>query len=281
MGAKAFSSMFENRSALTDNFRVLSKIIQLDVASDLAERVTRYSNNQNGVKARDFKSNNTIQVRLQNEFSVRYADRYCLEVKRGEKLPSVEVISNEDAGLYLMAFDLKEPWATHRKYQIFDEKYADIFGRPEVTADRIVFCHTLMKSIQRATLQINNQLFGKYVLTRYALLYVLRLILDEDFVGKQMIRSPERYVSDTETQTRLEICLQSIVNDIVIDVNGEVNPLGNDFDYRDKLRDADWVKTLARAVVGNHLKLVQRGRIKSLTLEWEKRAMHDDEVDRK
>jgi len=36
-----------------------------------------------------------------------------------------------------MAFDLKEPWGTHRKYQVFDEKHADLFARPEVTADRI------------------------------------------------------------------------------------------------------------------------------------------------
>ena len=32
----------------------------------------------------------------------------------------------------------------------------------------------------------------------------------------------------------------------------------------------DWVKGLARAVVANYLKLVQRGRIQSLKIEWEK-----------
>lgn len=147
-GCQSLNSLFDNKAALTDNLRVLTKIIRMDVASDLAERVTRYSNDQDGVKARDFKSNNTIQVRLQNEFSSQYAGRFCLEVKRGENLPSGKVITNEEAGLYFMAFDLKEPWATHRKYQVFDEKYSDIFGRPEVNADRIVFCHTLMGCIQ-------------------------------------------------------------------------------------------------------------------------------------
>jgi hypothetical protein len=269
-GCQSLNSLFDNRTALTDNLRVLTKIIRMDVASDLAERVTRYSNNQNGVKARDFKSNNPIQVRLQNEFRSHYAGRFCLEVKRGESLPDGEVISNEEAGLYFMAFDLKEPWGTHRKYQVFDEKYSSIFGRPEVSADRVVFCHTLMRCVQEATPRLNNNLFGKYALTRYALLYILRLILDEDAIGKEMIQTPEAYVRNVLTQRCLQECLKSIVNDIIIDVNGEVDPLGDDFDYRDKLRDAQWVQTLARAVVGNHLKLVQRGRILPLKVEWDK-----------
>jgi len=267
-GCQSLNSLFDHRKALTENLRILTKIIRMDVASDLAERVTRFSNNQNGTKARDFKSNNPIQVRLQNEFAARYPNRYSIEVKRGEKLPAGEVISNEDAGLYFMAFDLKEPWATHRKYQVFDDKYADVFGRPEVTADRIVFCHSLMQNVKEAIPKINNQLFGKYALTRYTLLFILRMILEQDEIGKEMIQHPEDFVRVPATQKKLGECLRTIMNDIVIDVNGEVDPLGDDFDYRDKLRDSEWVKGLGRAVVGNHLKLVQRGRIQSLEKEW-------------
>ncbi|MEI6610798.1 MAG: AIPR family protein, partial [Deltaproteobacteria bacterium] len=267
-GCQSLNSIFENKKTLTDNLRVLTKIIKMDVTSNLAERVTRYSNNQNGIKARDFKSNNTIQVRLQNEFSSLYNDRFCLEVKRGENLPKGEVISNEDAGLYFMAFDLKEPWGTHRKYQVFDDKYPEIFGRPDVTADRIVFCHTLMNCIQEAIPKINNHLFGKYALTKFALLYILRLVLEEDEIGKDMIHTPAKYVRNATTQLSLQACLKSIINDIIIDVNGEVDALGDDFDYHNYLRDSKSVQTLARAVVGNHLKLVQRGRIQPLSVEW-------------
>jgi hypothetical protein len=44
------------------------------------------------------------------------------------------MIANEDAGLYLLAFDLKRPWATHRKYQVFEDDHSEIFGRPAVDA---------------------------------------------------------------------------------------------------------------------------------------------------
>jgi hypothetical protein len=269
-GCQSLNLLFNNKVSLTDNLRVLTKIIQMDVASGLAERVTQYSNNQNGVKPRDFKSNNAIQVRLQNEFNSHYAGRFWLEIKRGENPAGGEVISNEEAGLYFMAFDLKEPWATHRKYQVFEEKYSDIFGRPEVNSDRIVFCHKLMGCIEEATGKLKNQLFGKYTLTRYALLYILRLILEEDEIGRKMLLSPGDFIRNHPTQQLLMKFMKSIINDIIIDVNGEVDPLGDDFDYRDKLRDDVWVKNLARSVVGNYLKLVERGRIQSLKLEWVK-----------
>jgi hypothetical protein len=89
-------------------------------------------------------------------------------------------------------------------------------------------------------------------------------------IGEEMIRKPTAFVRAPEVQKKLKVCLRAIVSDIVIDVNGEVDPLGDDFDYRGKLRDADWIRKLARDVVGNYLKLVQRGRIQSLKTEWQK-----------
>jgi hypothetical protein len=54
----------------------------------------------------------------------------------------------------------------------------------------------------------------------------------------------------------------------VIDVNAEVDALGDDFDYRGKLRDEAWVKDLKKEVVTNYQKGVTRGRIKSFEREW-------------
>ena len=79
-----------------------------------------------------------------------------------------------------MAYDLKEPWATHRKYQVFDDKHNALFARPSVTADRIVMLHTLREEIDAvAKNDIQNSLFGKYVLTRYFLMFVIRYVLED------------------------------------------------------------------------------------------------------
>ena len=141
----------ENKNAITDNLYVLTKFVQVDPASQLARQITEYSNNQNGVKAREFKANSSTQIRLKNEFASTYASQHAYSVKRGEPIEPGVVIANEDAGLYLMAFDLKEPWATHRKYQVSDDKYADIFARPNVTADRIVMLQIMKEEIDEIT----------------------------------------------------------------------------------------------------------------------------------
>jgi hypothetical protein len=101
-------------------------------------------------------SNNALQIRLQNEFKSQYSNQYTFEIKRGEVMPAGVIITNEEAGLFLMAFDLKEPWGTHRKYQVFESKHSDIFGRPEVTADRIVLCQVIKEAIDEASKKIEN-----------------------------------------------------------------------------------------------------------------------------
>jgi hypothetical protein len=42
-----------------------------------------------------------------------------------------------------------------------------------------------------------------------------------------------------------------------------------DFDYRDSLRDSEWIQNLAKRVVADHQKLIARGRIRSFKEEWE------------
>ena len=59
----------KNENAITDNLYVLTKFVQVDPASQLARQITEYSNNQNGVKAREFKANSSTQIRVKNEFA--------------------------------------------------------------------------------------------------------------------------------------------------------------------------------------------------------------------
>ena len=76
----------------------------MEAKSPLSEMVTSYSNNQNGVKARDFKSNNPIQIRLQNEFKERFSKEFYYEIKRGDNNGGLSTITNEQAGLLLLSF---------------------------------------------------------------------------------------------------------------------------------------------------------------------------------
>src|SRR3546814_8599772 len=81
-GCQSLNALFQGKQSLTDNLRILTKFIQASPTSPLAEMITRFSNNQNGVKARDFKSNNQIQIRLQNEFAKIYGTEFFFEIGR-------------------------------------------------------------------------------------------------------------------------------------------------------------------------------------------------------
>lgn len=268
-GCQSLTAFFKNKRALTDNLYVLTKFIKVEPTSTLAKQITEFSNNQNGVRARDFKANSSPQIRLQNEFDVTYSGEYAYSIKRGEEFVADVVISNEDAGLYLMTFDLQEPWATHRKYQVFSDRHSILFGRPHVNAHRIVMLHIIREEIEtQLKHSIKNTLVGKYVLTRYLMMYIVRGILDSDVVGRDVIQTPESFVRDTENRERFRSCVRTLLQDVAIDLNAEVNEYGDDFDYRGRLRDENWVKLLRKTIVSDRLKQVARGRIPSFESDW-------------
>ena len=271
-GCQSLTSLFDNKRGVTDNLHVLTKFIKVEPTSFLAKQITEFSNNQNGVKPRDFMANSAPQIRLQNEFEKSFSGAYRYEIKREEAPKNGELISNEDAGLYLMAFDLKEPWATHRKYQVFDDKHRDLFGRPEVTADRIVMCQVLREEINNVSMDITNSLFAKYVLTRYLLIYLVRKLLEVDPLGKQVIANPVSFVRSEDKRNRFRKCIQILLKDIVVDLNYEVKDSGDDFDYRGKLRDEEWISGLSKNIVTDYQKRVSRERATSFSQDWEEQG---------
>lgn len=140
--------------------------------------------------------------------------------------------------MLLIAFDLTEPWTTHRKYQIFEDRYTEIFGRPDVTADKIVQLYEMAQVLRRKLPELKNQLVGKYVLTLYVALLAIRRILEQDDVGKDIISAPSKYVRNPEVRQRFRKMMESIISGLIIDLDVETQDLPADFDYRGKLRIA-------------------------------------------
>src|SRR5690606_26938590 len=126
-GAQSISTFYKNAKLLSDDLRVFTKVIALR-DDDLARKITLNSNNQNAIKARDMRSNHIIMLRLKAEFEEQFPD-FQFEIKRGEPRNERTPLTNEHAGRLLMAFDLNEPYSCHQVYKVFDDKYADIFGR--------------------------------------------------------------------------------------------------------------------------------------------------------
>jgi hypothetical protein len=88
-----------------------------------------------------------------------------------------------------------------------------------------------------------------------------------------MIQLPSifRFVHEKKYRDQFREVIATMVSDVIADVNAEVKGYGGDFDYRDKLRDSEWVGQLSKVVTATYQKLINRKTIKSFKEEWEAR----------
>ena len=146
-GCQSLSTLYGNRSKISPELRLMAKIIKISPNDDLSAKITRHSNNQNAINARDLQSNSVTQRRLQQEFKDAFQTAFGYEIKRGEVLDCEYLITNELAARMLLAFDLEQPYSCHQSYRYFDDLHSEIFNRPEVNAHRIVALLALHEAV--------------------------------------------------------------------------------------------------------------------------------------
>ncbi len=259
-GAQSITTFFNSKSKLTDDLRVLVRIIALQNDA-LARKITEYSNNQNAIKPRDLRSNHAVMTRLQSEMNQKSTE-FFFEIKRGEVAPEDRTtISNEAAGRAMLAIDLLEPWSCHQIYKVFDEKYAEIFGRREVDANRVIFIMRLMWLIESKLDGIQVRPLAHYALTKYFLASILSRILRSTEVTRNIMRDPSTLPQQREAEF-LKKCAD-IIGTLVIDLNYEVQEKGPAFDYKADLKSPKQVDELSSLLLKSYEKDVARGKAES------------------
>jgi hypothetical protein len=272
-GCQSLTSLYEHKTKVSSDLRLLSRLIELSPESDLAAKITHHSNNQNPINARDLQSNSSIQRRLQNEFADLYSGKVFYRIKRGEQTDIPTVIDNEEAGRILLAFDLKEPWTCHQTYKLFDELHSDIFARPEVNADRIIVAQDLYEIVTDSLPKISHQLMARYRLTRFFLLFLLRQALEQDVIGSDFCRNPGIFLH--ESRGRIRLCFNKVLNDIIIDLNAEINEREenkNPIDYKRELKSPSAVRAFEKSIISSYKKGVARRRASAFGMEWKESA---------
>ncbi|NTJ41943.1 hypothetical protein G6L28_04920 [Agrobacterium larrymoorei] len=262
-GAQSISTFKKAENSLSDDLRVIAKIIELD-DSNLAKAITINSNNQNAIKPRDLKSTNEVQIRLKHEFEEQFLNRFEYEIKRGQTTSEgVEVITNEEAGRLLLAFDLLEPESCHQVYKLFDDKYTEIFARPAVTAARIVFLSELMKIISNNMPHIEYRPLSKYGLTRFFLLSVLSEMFKKDADINSYIRNPQKLLG--EKFENFGSAVSDALRSMIIDLNYEVKQRGDAFDYKGDLKSPAKIRELREELLKSYEKEIAKGKIKPVS----------------
>lgn len=151
--ASAINRKIMNRDAL------LTMRLLIVNSESLSLKITRYTNSQNPMEERDFRANDDIQVRLQQE---SFQTKYWYEKRRGEfrDVPEgVEVITNKDFAIYHLAFNLEKPNETGKSLlsnkDLFfisrqdnkDGLYEDIFLENPISFKMLLAAYLFAKSM--------------------------------------------------------------------------------------------------------------------------------------
>lgn len=277
-GCQSLTSLNENKTKISSDLRILTKFVQTAPDGKLAAKITDHTNNQNGTTARDLQSNNLIQTRLQTE--INGAGEFCYRIKRGEHLEwekeGKQVIENELAARILLAFDVKQPWSCHQTYRLFDDLHGPVFSRLEVSGQRIATLYRLYQIIESKLPMFNNQLFARYRLTRFFLLYLVRQALEVDDLGKAFCVNPAPFASSRKDKAQMLIALDKIAQVIARVVNGEIKRRDadpeNPFDYKDALKSPRAVRELETAVITTYQVLADNDAAVRFEQVWKAKA---------
>lgn len=257
-GAQSLTSLLAEKSKLSDDLKILVKLIEVKGDVGLSQKITRNSNNQNAIKARDLKSNENIQKRLKAEVDAITKSKFSYEIKQGENNNGKEVIQNEQAGLILLAIDLREPWSCHQKYKVMDQLHSDIFARPNVTGSRIFVLWKAFHSVMPALNEIDNEAFAKYTLTRYFLAYLVASIIRSDPVGSRVLDNLDKVVANgkiPEFVTAYAELAVAVANDLNAEVAADDDEV---FDHKTHLKSKKWCETTEAKILAQYKKDVAR-----------------------
>ena len=257
-GAQSLTSLLAEKSKISADLKILVKLIEVKGDISLSHKITRNSNNQNAIKARDLKSNHNIQQRLKEEVNKATSGNYAYEIKQGERNRGKEIISNESAGLVLLAIDLEQPWNCHQKYKIMDDLHSDIFGRPGVTGARVVALWKSFQALDDALTQLDSLQFANYTLTRYFLSYAVARIIRDDPVGAKVMADLDAVVEKGRLDDFVE-AFASLAVAAANDLNAEVADADDEhFDFKTDLKSSKWCRQISTRMLAQYKKDVGR-----------------------
>ncbi|WP_332102867.1 AIPR family protein [Kineobactrum salinum] len=261
-GAQSLTSLLAEKSKITDDLKILVKLIETKGDSALSQRITTNSNNQNAIKARDLKSNHNIQQRLKEEVSAISNNNVAYEIKQGETNKGKIVLKNESAGLILLAMDLAQPWSCHQKYKVMDDLHSDIFGRPDVTGARIMGYWKCFESVESALDAIEDKNFAYYNLTKYFLAYAVVSLIRTDPKGVAMLNNMKGIITSGGEKELVDL-IGVLAKSLAFDLNAEIvdkDEGAGAFDYKNELKSPSWCKKISARLVAQYSKDILRSK---------------------
>ncbi|MDO8885862.1 AIPR family protein [Candidatus Oleimmundimicrobium sp.] len=256
-GCQSILSFYRNKSVLTDDILVLTKIIEVTPHSRLIQDITYYTNNQNAINLKDLKSNDRVQIGLKSRFEEVFGGDVLYRIKRGESPEGYKTVIDMDFAAQLIeAFFLRAPYNTHLKSKMFSGRYTKIFSR-RITPQRIYLAYLIYKIIEDNIKELDNVQTRHYGLAKFAILRFFREILGNDKFGGEIIENPNDYV----TGRNLEIfdrSIKKLFKLVALDINAYVAEYIKKeegfFDYKNLFKNQEFVDNMNIEISKAHKK---------------------------
>src|SRR5665647_641972 len=248
-GCQSLLSFRDRRNVLSEDLKVLVKVVQISEPSSFTDKITYRTNNQNPVDIRDQRSSDRIQRDLQQQVSAAFPGELAYGIREGETFAAPEVLDNREAAQLLMAVYLGEPWNAVRKVRLFDQDYHRIFSR-DVDAQRLYFIHQLNKVVSSMRPRLRSDLAASFASVRFSLAYLLAKVLKSNTMGEALLdRSgdwmPELRDAVSEAMTALA---EDVVESINFFVDSEQEEQGEVFDPKVVFKSREGVRELENFV---------------------------------
>ncbi len=198
---------FSRRPAdVSAGLRLPVRVVAIGKNRTLAEAITYKSNNQNPIDMRDQCSNDPIQRDLQAQFRSTYGGIAWYQIKVGEKAPTTagEPIDNAHAAQLIMAFWLGRPWEAVRRVKLFDESYYAVFHRG-ISAHHVFLAHLAGVAVEGCRGQLSEALQASFSSVRYAIVYLVKKLVEEGEAGKRLLAGPESLLPARRAEVAREL----------------------------------------------------------------------------
>jgi hypothetical protein len=159
----------------------------------------------------------------------------------------------------LLGFDLDEPHSTHQIYKLFEDKFSEIFGRPEVSAARIVFLHDLFINVSERMSEIEHPQVAGYALTKFFVLNVMRKIMEMSDRSYALVTQRSQMAIAGERAAVLA-SVPAVLGDLLVDLKYEIEERGEAFDYKSDLKSPEEVRKLRASLLSSYEKEMKKGK---------------------
>lgn len=231
-GCQSLITLHENSDSLTDELKLLVKIVETG-RDEVADLITYRSNNQNAVTLRDQRSSDPVMRDLQSSVADKFGDHFAIQTRVGEQLDAKTVMENTLAAQLLLAAYLREPWSAVRKVRLFDQDFRRIFNRT-VTADRLYLLSLINDAVVGRRSDLRADLRASFASVRFTLIYLVSEVLRLSAAGDDLLDSPERWLRGEED--KVVAALDHIAREVIDSVNYHVkDELTRDEEYDPKV----------------------------------------------